>query len=165
MCGGGGSGRNRTVDFRGQRRRNDTHASSTDPQARRYRKARSRPAQQCDIGHALMENRHGLLVDTRLTKATGSRRRASSARTSCAGSSPSRRWPTTQCAYRGCWRPAEMALMATDAVRASGKPIDTGTRYRSAKDPANLDPLAGSLDHQQRYLHANFSGPLRVLHQ
>lgn len=68
-CGGGG--RNPSVNFRGKPRKNDTHASRTDPNARLYRKAKGRPAQLCYIGHALMENRSGLIVDTRLTEANG----------------------------------------------------------------------------------------------
>ncbi|ABM61208.1 IS5-like element ISHha2 family transposase [Halorhodospira halophila] len=68
-------GRNPTVNFRGQQRRNDTHASSTDPNARLYRKGQGQPARLCYIGHALMENRHGLIVDTRLTQACGTAER------------------------------------------------------------------------------------------
>jgi len=64
-------GRNPDVDFRGQRRRNDTHASTTDPQAKLLRKGRGKPAQLCYVGHALMENRNRLIVDTRLTQANG----------------------------------------------------------------------------------------------
>ncbi|MCG5528046.1 MULTISPECIES: IS5 family transposase [Halorhodospira] len=72
-----GGGRNPTVNFRGQKRSNDTHASSTDPDARLYRKADGQPAQLCYIGHALMENRNGLIVDTRLTRASGTAERES----------------------------------------------------------------------------------------
>lgn len=73
--GGGSGGRNPNVNFRGKRRTNDTHASSTDPNARLYRKAKGQPAQLCYIGHALMENRSGLIVDTRLTEANGTAER------------------------------------------------------------------------------------------
>src|SRR5262245_47015646 len=62
---------NPTVDFRGQSRRNDTHASTTDPDARLYKKGVGRPAQLAYFGHVLMENRSGLLVDTRVTPADG----------------------------------------------------------------------------------------------
>ena len=58
--GKGGGGRNEQRDFRGERRKNDTHASITDPDARLYRKGRGKSAQLCFMGHALMENRHGL---------------------------------------------------------------------------------------------------------
>jgi transposase len=69
-------GRNGERNFRGERRRNDTHASTTDPQARLYRKGAGQEAKLCYLGHVLMENRHGLVVDTRLTRATGTAERA-----------------------------------------------------------------------------------------
>ena len=66
-----GGGRNTERDFHGQRRSNDTHASTTDPEARLYRKGRGKEAKLCFMGHGLMENRHGLLVDACLTLADG----------------------------------------------------------------------------------------------
>jgi hypothetical protein len=53
---------NPSVDFRGERRTNATHASTTDPEARRYKKAAGQEAKLCFVGHVLMENRHGLVV-------------------------------------------------------------------------------------------------------
>ena len=64
-------GRNAETDFHGQKRSNDTHASSTDPDARLYRKGKGKETKLCFIGHGLMENRHGLLVDACLTLADG----------------------------------------------------------------------------------------------
>jgi transposase len=66
-----GSGRNAEADFHGQKRSNDTHASTTDPDARLYRKGKGKETKLCFIGHGLMENRHGLLVDACLTQADG----------------------------------------------------------------------------------------------
>jgi len=66
-----GGGRNAEADFHGQRRTNETHASTTDPEARLYRKGRGKETRLCFIGHGLMENRHGLLVDACLTQADG----------------------------------------------------------------------------------------------
>lgn len=66
-----GGGRNAERDFHGQTWSNQTHASSTDPDARLYRKGRGKPAQLCYMGHVLMENRQGLAVATQLTEATG----------------------------------------------------------------------------------------------
>src|SRR6202789_710323 len=66
-----GGGRNREADFHGRRRSNETHASTTDPEARLYRKGQGKEAKLCFMGHALMENRHGLLVDACLTPADG----------------------------------------------------------------------------------------------
>lgn len=64
-------GRNPEVDFRGERRRRETHVSRTDPQALLYKKARGQAARLSYLGHLLTENRHGLVVDVELTQATG----------------------------------------------------------------------------------------------
>ena len=66
-----GSGRNADRDFHGERRSNDTHASKTDADARLFRKSGGQSAKLCYIGHLLMENRNGLIVDTELTRASG----------------------------------------------------------------------------------------------
>ena len=66
---------NPSVDFRGQRRSNATHQSTTDPEARLIRKGKGKEAKLAFVGHALMENRHGLLADFRLTEATGTAER------------------------------------------------------------------------------------------
>jgi transposase len=68
-------GRNGEVDFRGKPRSNETHASTTDGDARLYKKAAGQAAKLCHMGHALMENRNGLVVDTSLTTATGTAER------------------------------------------------------------------------------------------
>jgi transposase len=65
------AGRNAEVNFHGQKRSNDTHASRTDPEARLYRKGPGKEAKLCFMGHALMENRNGLVVDACLTQADG----------------------------------------------------------------------------------------------
>jgi len=64
-------GRNPEVNFRGERRSNETHASTTDPEARLYRKGAGKEAKLCFMGHALMENRNGLIVDACVTQADG----------------------------------------------------------------------------------------------
>jgi hypothetical protein len=66
-----GDGRNREADFRGEKRSNDTHASTTDPEARLCRKGQGKEAILCFMGHVLMENRNGLVVDACLTQADG----------------------------------------------------------------------------------------------
>ena len=68
-------GRNRERDFRGQRRTNTTHESRTDPDARLYRKGNTKESRLCYMGHALMENRNGLIVDARLSRASGTAER------------------------------------------------------------------------------------------
>lgn len=67
----GGGGRNRSVDFHGQRRTNETHVSRTDPEARLARKGNGQAALLSYAEHVLMENRHGLILDVLLTQATG----------------------------------------------------------------------------------------------
>ena len=64
-------GRNTEVQWRGQKRSNDTHASTTDPDARLYRKSKNTTAQLCYAGHLLIEHRSALIVDADLTAATG----------------------------------------------------------------------------------------------
>lgn len=71
----GGNGRNPEVNFRGEKRRNDTHASTTDPEALLARKGPGKEAKLSFAGHVLMENRNGLVVDVRLTQATGTAER------------------------------------------------------------------------------------------
>ncbi len=66
-----GGGRNPDADFTAERRRRETHVSTTDPEARLYRKGRQQGAQLCYLGHLLSENRHGLVVDVELTEADG----------------------------------------------------------------------------------------------
>jgi transposase len=66
-----GGGRNAPVDFKGEKRSNETHRSTTDPDAMLYRKGPGMEAKLCFIGHGLMENRSGLLVDARLTRVSG----------------------------------------------------------------------------------------------
>ncbi len=64
-------GRNPEVDWRGERRSNATHRSTTDPEARLARKGNSQAAKLCYAGHSLTENRNGLIVDCELTEASG----------------------------------------------------------------------------------------------
>ena len=64
-----GGGRYRPRDFKGERRRRETHVSSTDPEARLYRQGPQQEAKLCYLGHLLTENRNGLLVDVELTQA------------------------------------------------------------------------------------------------
>jgi transposase len=64
-------GRNAEVDFKGEKRSNETHASTTDPEARLYRKGPGMEAKLAFLGHALIENRCGLIVDACLTPANG----------------------------------------------------------------------------------------------
>jgi transposase len=66
---------NPSVDFHGEKRTNETHESTTDSEARLFKKAKGQEAKLCYLGHVLMENRNGLVVDTELTQATGTAER------------------------------------------------------------------------------------------
>jgi transposase len=66
---------NPSVDFHGEKRSNATHHSTTDPEARLLRKGKGKEAKLVFMGHALMENRHGMLVDFQMTAATGTAER------------------------------------------------------------------------------------------
>lgn len=70
------AGRNSEVGWHGQKRSNDTHASTTDPEARLYRKSNNAAATLCYSGHLLMENRSALIVDAELSLADGYAERA-----------------------------------------------------------------------------------------
>jgi transposase len=65
------AGRNGEQDFRGQKRSNETHASTTDPDAKLFRKGPGKEAKLSFMGHALMENRNGLIVGAVATRASG----------------------------------------------------------------------------------------------
>jgi hypothetical protein len=66
---------NPTVDFHGEKRTNDTHQSTTDPESRLARKGKGKEAKLSFSQHALMENRNGLLVDLRIEEANGTAER------------------------------------------------------------------------------------------
>ena len=65
------AGRNAERDFKGEKRSNETHASTTDPDARLYRKGDRQSSRLCFMGHLLIENRNALIVDAALTRASG----------------------------------------------------------------------------------------------
>jgi len=67
-------------NFHGERRSNDTHQSTTDPESRLYKKGAGKEAKLCFLGHAVADNRHGLLVATETTLATGTAEREAAAR-------------------------------------------------------------------------------------
>jgi transposase/IS5 family transposase len=69
-------GRNGERDFHGEKRTNETHASTTDPEAKLYKKGKGKEAKLSYIGNAITENRHGLVVETELGEASGTTERA-----------------------------------------------------------------------------------------
>jgi transposase len=72
---GKGGGRNPEHNFRGEKRTNDTHYSTTDPDARLFRKGAGKEAKLCHMGHVMTENRNNLIIDARLTEANGTAER------------------------------------------------------------------------------------------
>ena len=74
-CGGSG-GRNDARDFRGEQRTNDTHASTTDPEAKLYRKGAGTASKLAYLGHAVSENRNGLIVAAQVAQASGTAERS-----------------------------------------------------------------------------------------
>ena len=73
---GGSGGRNEVRDFRGEQGTNDTHGSTTDPEAKLYRKSAGMTAKLAYLGHAVSENRHGLIVAAQVTQASGTAERS-----------------------------------------------------------------------------------------
>ena len=70
---------NPTVDFKGEKRSNETHQSTTDSDARLYKKGTGHESKMCYLGHVMMENRNGLAVNARVTKASGTAERQTAA--------------------------------------------------------------------------------------
>lgn len=75
---GSGGAKGTERDFHGERRKNDTHASTTDPESRLFRKGRGKEARLSFMGHVITENRNGLVVATETTLATGTAEREAS---------------------------------------------------------------------------------------
>jgi transposase len=82
---------NPSVDFHGEKRTNETHESKTDPDARLMRKGRGKEAKLAFAAHVLMENRNGLIVDVRVTKATGRAEREAALELLKSAKTPSKR--------------------------------------------------------------------------
>ena len=92
---------NPEVDFRGERRTNATHASRTDPEAKLYRKGLGKEAKLSHMGHALSENRHGLVLGVTATEASGTAERTATLEMIDALESKHRRKPRTLGADKG----------------------------------------------------------------
>src|ERR671921_2012593 len=123
-----GPGRNGERDFRGERRSNATHASTTGPDARPYREARGQASKLCHMGHLLMENRSGLVVDTETTHATGTAERE--AAEAMAGDVP------------GCVR-ADHARLGQGLRRGRARGEAAGDERHAACRPEHHEPRLG----------------------
>jgi transposase len=125
------------TNFHGQRRKNDTHASVTDPDSRLYRKAAGREAKLCYMGHVTMENRHGLAVAGRVTSADGTaERRASEAMLARKRKATGRRITVGEDkAYDTADHVSALRqLGVTPHVACNDAPTKTGKRRRSGID-------------------------------
>jgi transposase len=125
------------ADFHGQKRKNDTHASTSDPDSRLYRKAAGREARLCYMGHATMENRHGLAVAGMVTLANGTaERRAAEAMLKAKAKEAGRRLTVGEDkAYDTADHVAHLrAIDVTPHVTQNDSPTSTGKRRRSAID-------------------------------
>ena len=128
-------------DFRGQQRRNETHASVSDPQSRLYRKATGREAKLCYMGHAIMENRHGLAVAGIVTQADGTAERRAAERLLTAQRRAAGRRITVgeDKAYDTADHVTNLrALGVTPHVARNDAATKTGRRRRSAIDGRTL---------------------------
>ena len=131
--GSGGDG----SDFHGQRRKNDTHASTTDPASRLYRKAAGREAKLCYMGHVIMENRHGLVVGGMVSEANGTaERQGAQALLRAQRKAAGRRITVGEDkAYNCAEHVAHLrAMQVTPHVAQSDAATKTGKRRRSAID-------------------------------
>jgi transposase len=132
--GPGGGGRNAQADWKGQPRSNDTHASTTDPDARNYRKSHKSAAILCYQGHALMENRSGLVVSAVVSHADGfGERNAALAMLDAMPTTTSRRSVGADKAYDtadfvdGCRERQVTPHVAANDTRRGGSAIDGRT--------------------------------------
>ena len=134
---GDGPGRNAERSFHGETRSNETHESTTDPQARLYRKGDGQPARLCYMGHALMENRHGLAVGGGVTQATGKAEREAALALVDAGPGRSRRRITLGADKAYDVTPFVEDLRArrvTPHIAINGHLTKTGKRRKTALD-------------------------------
>jgi len=125
------------ANFHGQKRKNDTHASATDPDSRLYRKAAGREAKLSYMGHATMENRHGLAVAGMVTRASGTaERRASEAMLKARAKEAGRRITVGEDkAYDTADHVANLrAINVTPHVTQNEAITSTGKRRQSAID-------------------------------
>ncbi|MDA7949833.1 MAG: IS5 family transposase, partial [Hyphomicrobiaceae bacterium] len=129
------------VNFHGQRRKNDTHASTSDPDSRLYRKAAGREAKLCYMGHAVMENRHGLAVAGMVTHANGTAERRAAATMLKAKAKQVGRHITVgeDKAYDTIDHVADLrAINVTPHVAQNNSLTSTGKRRKSAIDARTL---------------------------
>ena len=140
-------------NFHGQKRKNDTHASTTDPEARLFRKARGREAKLTYMGHALMENRHGLAVGGSVTQATGTAERETSEKMMKRQAKQSKQRITVgeDKAYDTFDHVAALrSLNVTPHIAQNDTPSKTGTNRRSAVDRRTTRHIGYAISQSRR---------------
>jgi len=169
------AGRNAEVDFHGHKRSNQTHRSTTDPEALLARKSAGTPARLCYAGHLLMENRNALIIDAELTQADGFAERATAielladylAGPGAAPSPPTRATtpaPSSPTAANSASRPMSPRTPMVGAQPSTGAPPATPvTGPVNELDPGSKSPSAGSrpspADASSATTGANATGP------
>ena len=145
-----GGGRNRDADFQGQRRSRNTHVSTTDPEARLYRKGKQQEARLCYLGHVLTENRYGLVVDVELTEADGYAERSGAGDAGAqrlwagAGARPAAVTRATSSGGRAAWGDPALRTTAGGAARSMvGRRGMTATARVSAGASGSRKSAAG----------------------
>ena len=121
------------MDFHGERRRNDTHQSTTNPQARLYRKGSGREATWAYLRDVLLDNRHGLVANVCVTAATGTAERDAGA------------WMLAASAPPGCTVGADKGY--DTALLSSTRSVVWRSRYTSRRRPATAPSTAGPTRH------------------
>jgi transposase len=140
-------------DFHGQKRKNDTHASVTDPTSRLYRKAVGREAKLSYMGHAVMENRHGLAVAGMVTQANGTAERRASEKMLAAKSKKVGRRITAgeDKAYDTADHVANLrAVGVTPHVTQNDTATKTGKRRKSAIDARTIRHVGYAMSQSRR---------------
>jgi len=126
----GGVGRDPEADFKGEKRGNATHDSTTDPEARLYQKAEGQAAKLCYMAHGLMETRNGLLVDAEVTLATGTAERK-------ARRSGRTKPMTRRTSWATCRRRASSRTSPRTSPRTGAAPCPTPSRPSPATPSAS----------------------------
>jgi transposase len=140
-------------DFHGQERKNDTHASTTDPDSRLYRKANGREAKLSYMGHVTMENRHGLAVAGVVTQANGRAERRAAEQMLQAERAQARHRITVgeDKAYDAADHVAALrAIEVTPHVAQNNGPTKTGKRRQSAIDGRTTRHAGYSMSQSRR---------------
>lgn len=149
-----GGGRNEMVDFKGQTRSNDTHESTTDPDARLARKSSGQSSIMAYAGHGLMENRSGLIVGAVVTRASGTAER--DAALALVDACAARRARITLGADKGYDTSAFVSALRHRAVRAHVARHDaltkTGKRRRSLISPHTVRGAPYAMSQRRRKL-------------